>query len=500
MTPDELAELDSLIRLSSDDGPAGQGIASLSLADFCARYLYIQDKRDQLVPLVLKRAQRHFIEHMTGRDIILKARQLGFSTAIQAYMFKRAIEQPARFVTMAHDDITTQKLRRMSNIFYDHLDPALGVLRTSDNAGITGYTNLSEITIKTAGARTGGRGGTYGAGMHASEVAFWIDAASIVSGAMQAIPADGFIFLESTANGATGMFYQEVQKALKGESEYTLHFYPWWWDDEYQSALEPGETLTYTAEEQALVDKHSLIPEQIQWRRRKMREPEMDVLFAQEYPEDVETCFLTSGHSAFPNVHLVMGPPVQTDPQATHEYVAGLDWGQDDNYSALCIFDKITHQEVYLNRWRHLPYSVIRKQVVEACMAWHVRRIVQERNSMASNVESLIDDFEAQEYFITTAPLVMSLTVKHELVTNFKLGYQEQGMRLLDIQYAKHELNIFVKKQTPSLLWTYGAEGKGGADDEAQDDTVIARLLGWHATLIEAAVWGASPFEDYRGD
>ena len=472
-------DLDALIDygLGLTDAGQGAGITSMSLPDFCERYLMVQDKHDRLVPLKLKRAQLHFLAHMTGRDIILKARQLGFSTAIQAYMFKRAVEQPSRFVTMAHDDITTQKLRRMSNIFYDHLDPALGIKRTHDNAGITGYTNLSEITIKTAGARTGGRGGTYGAGMHGSEVAFWSDAASIVSGAMQAIPEDGFILLESTANGATGMFYEEVQKSQTGESEYTLHFYPWWWDDDYQIALEPGETLNYTDDEQALAEKHDLTPAQINWRRKKQREPEMDVLFPQEYPEDIATCFLTSGNSAFPNIHLVMGGPYQDGPISGHEYVAGLDWGQDNDYTSLSIIDATTKEEVYLNRWRHEPYSVIRGHVVEACKAWSVKRITPERNSMASNVEALTDQFWKENYTIGVQPLVMSNPIKHELVTLFKTGYQEMDLRLLDVDYGSAELNIFVKKQTPSLLWSYAAEGSG------HDDTVIARLLAWHGAL-----------------
>ena len=155
------------------------------------------------------------------------------------------------------------------------------------------------------------------------------DLTRIMSGAMQAVSPDGYIFLESTPNGATGMFYQEVQKAINGDGEFMLHFYAWFMFDEYRVALEPGETLDYTPEEQALVDKHALAPEQIKWRRRKMREPEMDVKFIQEYPEDPYTCFLTSGDSAFPGVQNVMGPPVQTTPNPTHRYVAGLDWGQD---------------------------------------------------------------------------------------------------------------------------------------------------------------------------
>jgi hypothetical protein len=500
--PDAL--LDDLLTSTGPGG--GVGWQDLDFPDFCEQYLVIQDKYDQFVPFILNNVQRHFYETVMAsgntKHLILKARRFGFTTVIQAFNFWQSMRQASRFMSMAHDETTTQFLREMARIFYDELPRPLGVQREYNNYGQTTYDNGSRTTIKTAGSKVGGRGGTFGGGIHASEVAFWTDARSIMSGALQAVSPDAWVFLESTPNGAQGMFYEEVQKALAGNSDFALHFYPWFTYDEYRIPLDPGETLAYTDEETALVEKHNLTPAQIKWRRRKMREPEMDVLFTQEYPEDVETCFLTSGNSAFPNVHLVMGPPVQTAPIRGHEYVAGLDWGQDANYSALSIMDATTKQEVYLNRWRHEPYSVIRKNVIEACRFWNVRLIKPERNSMASNVEALQDEFDARGGGVDVEPLVMSNPVKHELVTEFKSGYQEQGLRLLDTRYGKHEMSIFVKKQTPTLLWTYGAEGKDGGDDQAQDDTVIARLLTWRCVINPGRLESApapDSFANYRG-
>lgn len=458
-------------------------IREMSLAEFCERYLFIQDKNDRLVPLRLNKAQRHFAEHMTGRDIILKARQLGFSTIICAYEYKLSIERPSRSVSMAHDDDTTQKLRRMARIFYENMPSGVGITRVQDNAAVTSYSNNSEVTIKTAGSKQGGRGGTYGGMFHGSEIAFWTDAKSIIAGAMQGVPKDGIVIFESTPNGAQGLFYEEVQKARAGESEYKFHFYPWWWDEEYQIPLREGETLTYTREEQKLVNEEGLTPEQIKWRRKKMAEPGMADLFAQEYPEDAETCFLTSGDSAFPNVHLVICPRVQLKPIIGHVYRAGLDWGQDNDFTSLSIFDVTAKREVYLNRWRRETYKAIRSHVIEACMFWRVSEIQPERNSMATNVEDLIDDFAKENYNIDVFPFVMSNPSKHELVSQFKSGYQEQGMFLLevkdefDVDFAKQEMNIFVKKQTPTMQWTYAAEGDG------HDDTVIARLLAWNSVI-----------------
>lgn len=496
LTPQEIAR-NSLKRAGYivDSNAQLEAIARMSLAEFCPQYLRIQDKSGAIVPFVLNRVQRHFAEHMTGRDLILKSRQIGFTTVIRAYCYKRSIEQSLRSISLAHDDKTTQKMRRMEKIYYEYMPPVLGITRTQDNAAITSYSNMSEVTLATAGSKEGGRGGTYNL-FHGSEIAFWPNAAFIISGAMQGVPKDGEVVFESTPNGAQGLFYEEVQKAKTGESEYTLHFYPWWWDDEYALPLKGGECLIYTSVEKALVDKHGLTPEQIKWRRRKIAEPGMSDLFAQEYPEDPETCFLTSGDSAFPNVHLVMGTAVQDKSIPGHGYVAGLDWGQDNDYTSLSIYDRTERREVYLNRWRREPYKNIRGYVIDACIAWGVTEIMPERNSMSTNIEDLHDDFAARNYKIAITPLVMSNPAKHELVTNFKSGYQEQGMTLLDTDYAKQEMNIFVKKQTPTLLWTYAAESDG------HDDTVIARLLAWNLVLSNnTLVFGDMPaaLSDFLG-
>lgn len=495
---DVLALLDEVKRHHSTQWDIyAKEIQALSLAEFCEKHLWIQNKQDVLIPFILNRAQRCLAAALEKyrRIINLKARQQGISTIIAAYVFKRTLESGVRSVSMAHDDDTTQKLRRMAKIFYDNLPEHLKLERTQDNAGITSYSNMAEVTIKTAGSRIGGRGGTYGGVFHADEAAFWTDAAEIFKGAIQGVPTTGTIIIASTANGTQGLFYDEVQKAKSGDSEYHFVFFEWWWDDSYAIPLDRGEVLTYTADEQSLVDKHGLTPEQIKWRRKKMNEPGMGEDFVQEYPEDPETCFLTSGESAFPGIHAVMGPAMQTAPIQGHIYSAALDWGQDNDYSSLCIFDETERREVYLNRWRKMKYQDIRAEVVRDCIFWTCSRITPEANSMSSNIEELTDDFAAKNYEIEITPLYMTNNLKHELVTLFKIGYQSEGMKLLDTPYAKQEMNTFVKKQLPSMVWTYQAESKGSKNDKAnaRDDTVIARLLEWHNVVNKLEIDIAFP-------
>jgi hypothetical protein len=286
---------------------------------FARYFLKILDKEKQLVPLIWNAAQLDFQAHRTGRDLILKARQLGFSTLVQGELFRRTITSTRTTITLAHDSESTQKLRRMADRFYRHcafndIRPA----RHYANARLSTYPEFdSTAIIATAGSLQVGRGDTY-TDMHGSEVAFWPDAEAIVTGAMQGGSPD--VILESTPNGAQGYFYERCMEALNGQGVWTLHFYPWWWDADYRLPLEDGERLEYTEEETRLAEQHQLDAAQIKWRRRK--QDELRAKFLQEYPEDPYTCFLMSGGSYFGDISQVWTAPLNPAYDPTHRYKA----------------------------------------------------------------------------------------------------------------------------------------------------------------------------------
>lgn len=131
---------------------------------FASYFLKILDKQKQLVPLKYNRAQRAFMEARTGRDLILKARQLGFSTAVQGELFRRSITTTTTAITMAHDDGTTQKLRRIQERFWEHcvLPNGQRPIRKYSNATLVSYPEFdSTCVIATAGSKEAGRGDTY---------------------------------------------------------------------------------------------------------------------------------------------------------------------------------------------------------------------------------------------------------------------------------------------------------------------------------------------------
>lgn len=489
---------------------------------FARVFLRILNKNKVLVPFRWNDAQKEFHRNRTGRDLILKGRQLGFSTYVQGEMYRRTVTSTRTTITLAHDSETTQKLRRMADRFHDNckfgtIQPA----RHLSNASVSTYPEYdSTASIATAGSLNTGRGDTY-TDLHGSEVAFWKDAESIVAGAMQGGNPD--VVLESTPNGAQGFFYERCMEALRGEGSWKLHFYPWWVDRAYSLTLYEDETIRYTADESALVEAHHLKPEQIKWRR--VKQSELKGLFIQEYPEDPYTCFLTSGNSYFGDLSKSFVAANPADWHPDHRYAAGLDFGQSVDFSALCVLDKTTKEQVDLLHINGLAWDEIRNRIRQmsdkwsrsTCEAGHIvkgitpkvntmgdqekddhgillwecpecgkpARITQltiraERNSIGQvNIEAL------QKLGLDIIPFETTNTSKAEIMAELYESLHTD-LRLQDHAVQKHELNTMVSTQLPSGQWRLAASGDG------HDDCVIALAL---ANTDSASGW----LDFYRG-
>lgn len=440
---------------------------------FAASRLKVLAKDKRLVPFTYNPAQQSLIDNLTERDLVLKARQLGMSTAIQGMLYQEAVTGTATTMTLAHDDDGTQKLRRIADRF--HRNDPTRPQRGAANARLTTYPDRdSEALIATAGNRASGRAATL-SHLHGSEVAFWPDAESIVAGAIQA--GEPRVILESTPNGAQGYFYSLCMEALDGANDWRLHFYPWWWEPGYRTPLTDGEALAYTDDEQALVAAHNLTAEQIKWRRGKQRE--LKTLFIQEYPEDPRSCFLRSGYGYFGDLSGVFTAPMDPTPDEARRYVAGLDFGQTIDYTALSIIDATARVQVARLRIKGLPWAEMRRQVIALCKRWGVKLMLAEANSMGStNIEELRSEMSTQgfgirlEAFDTTNDSKASIMgALHETL------HQKDGLKLQDDPIQRHELGAFQAVQLPSGAWRLAATGG------EHDDTVVCLALSWSAVV-----------------
>lgn len=205
---------------------------------------YIKDKDGNKTKFRPNGPQAEFFANRHGRDIILKARQLGMTTAIQLDMLDECIFTPntnAGIIAHNQDDAAAF-FKDKIKFAYDNLPAHLQELcpATNDSAKELRFDNGSVMRVGTSL-----RSGTFQL-LHISEYgklcAKYPDRAQEVkTGAMNTVPKTGRIMIESTAEGRSGDFFDkcgESQKATDegqdlSELDFKFHFFPWYQDPEY---------------------------------------------------------------------------------------------------------------------------------------------------------------------------------------------------------------------------------------------------------------------------
>ena len=380
---------------------------------YCEKNLRITNKKGELVKLRPNYAQRKLIDSVMKdlsfgrpvRYIVLKARQMGLSTIIEARCFWwAATHKYVSAAIVAQDSDASKVIYQMFQRYYDNTAPEF--------KPATKYYTMNDLTfdtekgtglksqIRTMVAKKGATGrGQMNRFVHGSEVAFWEGGSEIVAGLLQTVPMlpETFIFLESTANGMGGYFYDEWQFAKKGESSFKPFFFAWHEHPEYELNV-PPKWGSYTAEEKEILKTfrelrypESTFKRKLQWRREKQKEFRSDPeKFYQEYPMNDMEAFISTGRPVFDSRKLIQMDlaaarskfdyveltgvrkggikPVRVDmgslkvweyPKQSDKYVIGGDVaegkeiasnGREGDYSVLTVINRRTNRVVA--RWR----------------------------------------------------------------------------------------------------------------------------------------------------
>lgn len=277
--------------------------------------LRIRTKRGTVEPFrpnwaqqrLLQTVERQRAQRRPIRIIVLKARQLGISTAIEGILFWESFIHDYHYsLVMAHSSDSTEHLFNMPRLYWDYFPyKPLFTPKYLSKREISWNETGSSLRVATARSRAQiGRGRTINA-LHASEVAFWETPAETMLGLRQTIPeiADSMIFLESTANGVGNWFHTQWMDAVVGDNDYAPLFFPWYEHPEYTAS---GSGLTVpmsmlTLEERRLQDTFGLTEDRLAWRRWAIANlcGGKEDQFRQEYPSTPEEAFLTSGSNVF---------------------------------------------------------------------------------------------------------------------------------------------------------------------------------------------------------
>lgn len=213
-------------------------------------HLYkIRDKTQRLVTFKRNRVQEHFNKNKWYRNLILKSRQLGFTTdeaidSIDDALFNRNTEV---LLIAQNLDAGRAIFDKKIEFAWKNFNPELKSLYTVDTESAqTLKFEFGDGSFSSIAVDTSGRSGTYNR-VHITEFAdickkFPNKVKDILEGTIPAIPTLGRLDIESTSQGASGEFFEMFMEAHergdpKYPVEYKAHFYNWTWDEEIESII-----------------------------------------------------------------------------------------------------------------------------------------------------------------------------------------------------------------------------------------------------------------------
>lgn len=293
--------------------------------------LKIRNKDAQIVPFQTNEAQDKLIKIIndwkasepneskrpTLYIIILKARQLGFSTATEGVFFHDlnfSFNKVAMIVSFDEDSAVT--INDMADRFYKYMPQVLkpkrrpsrnkGILFENpkfDNSQPISKTNdpglQNKFLVETAKNLNAGSSYTINY-LHISELAKWDKPEETMTSIMQSVPDYGaIVIVESTAKGMN--YFQELwDNADRKKNNYVPLFVAWFENPQYRAAYTGFELSGYELE---LQQAYNLDNEQLQWRRNTIKDKlNGDAnTFKQEYPCNPMEAFLTTGTPVFNN-------------------------------------------------------------------------------------------------------------------------------------------------------------------------------------------------------
>jgi len=448
--------------------------------------LKIRVKKGGVHYLKLNRAQKEYSANCSKRNIVLKARQVGITTYIAARFFIQTITRPGTLtVQVAHTEESAQAIFNIVHRFWENLPNSRvrrgALIKSRSNIRQIVFPRLdSEYRVETADDNAG-RGMTIH-NLHCSEVSRWPRGAEDTLASLRAaVVPEGEIVLESTPNGAAGLFYEEWQKAL--ESGYTRHFFPWWFEGSYKEDVSKKPLGELTDEEKDLIGRHGLTPEQIAWRRTRWRILRGQA--AQEFSEDQVSCFLASGECVFDLEAIEKAAalaPAATEtedngrlliwlpPQEKNRYIIGVDaagGGADGDYACAQAIDRGTGLQCAEWRGHFPPYELARK-VVTLGKRFGNALVAVERNNHGYGVLAHLKDLGYDNLYVKDGQegWLTSVATRPAMI-------EMLGATLIEEPSLFHSPRLLGELKT----FVRHTDGHGAAAEGAHDDCVMAMAI-----------------------
>lgn len=386
-----------------------------------SHFYKIKDKQKRLITFKRNRTQQDFNKRKWNRNIILKSRQLGFTTfeaidTLDDVLFTRNFD-----ALLIAQDLDTAKDIFDNKIHLAWQNYRLKELYTADMESARkikfgfGDKTWSSITVDSSG-----RAGTFHR-VHISELAqvchkFPAKAKEIIDGTIPSVPMNGRLDIESTAESSDDKFYEMFWEAWeRGEPKHSIefkaHFYNWQWDDEQMATIVPETNLP--AEFKEYQKQHNLTDIEITYYYFQWLSLNKDwQALKKEYPTTPYEAFEGAGNKLFDAIKLSLqslregeraGDWIYYDPyELGHEYGIGADVsegiGQASSTAVVWDFTTVKPKVVAIYFNNKIPPDQFAYVLKDGGTKYGMAIIASERNNHGHTTISKLKEIYPEEY------------------------------------------------------------------------------------------------------
>lgn len=511
----------------------------------------IRTKDKGLVTFKRNDAQQHFNENKHSRNIILKSRQLGFTTDETIDGLDDCLTQPNfNMLMISYDkdsavDIFDEKARlAWENIHPDYK----GLFMLDTNRANTLKFDRGNGIHSSFRVRNRGRSGTYNR-IHVSEFGKICKespakAKEIMAGVIPAVPVDGRIDFESTAEGEEGYFHDLFWEAwLRGEpkypQQYKAHFYNWRWDKREINKITnimPVDEMEQASKFKEFKELHDLTDQELTYYYLQWTALNKDWrLLRQEFPTTPEEAFVSRGSKLFDQeIILAMieaskkHPRKQVDDwwiyeefKRGHRYALGADvaegLGLDSSTIVIIDFTPLKPKVVAIYKANDIEPDLFAVEIRRGAVMYGGCLVAVENNNMG---RSTLDHLKRiyQEDLIFSMPAMAEKSDEGELEpkTSKKLGWNTNsatkpkmmfdlrtavsgGLIEIPCRFCLHEMRIFSKDKIKVVRY----------DEDATNhfDILIALAICWQMkdhvvdqkSYVMTQTGGVNPYDSGLG-
>ncbi|MBN1200624.1 MAG: hypothetical protein JXJ20_02090 [Anaerolineae bacterium] len=194
-------------------------------------------------------------------------------------------------------------------------------------------------------------------------------------------------------------------------------------------------------------------------------------LFRQEYLAE----FLADTGGVFRRVEAAATADARSAPLPGERVVFGVDWGRDNDFTAIAVLSVTERRLVALDRFNEIGWGLQRGRLAAVAERWQPDAIWAEANSIGGpNIEAL------QTEGLPVMPFTMTASSKGPLIESLALALERGELAILPDPVLMGELQAYALERLPSGCFRYSAPPGD------HDDTVIALALAWHGATNAA--------------